>query len=627
MVRCLQDMEQHYRGALEEKVWEIIEMRDANEALSKQFVDANAARATEKALAQGREEQWVAQEHRCAAAEDKALRLEKRVRALLKYEELYAASRVEIQTLSAQLAEARKSTLATEDSKAEVSLALEQGRNGWEMQRADLRAALERSASENRVLTSELEAVRLSLENREAELARWSSSLGSGLAGADESVEGGLAQAEKERETVRREVRGLHNAVEHKDAEMASLVGQMDMLLQVINNSATIMVRQGGGHERLLDFLVAKCRKEEQKRQREATAAAKSASLDRRIALEALQKRGDDAPSPGTAEAVGELLANTMGVAFPACFYERLGKEPAPVPLGGAADAKASQSRETEPTAAKLSTDAIEGALFHDEESYPHSLLVSAYMPAEANEQQALEAAQATETAEHAEHASLSEEESPTTALAARGPAIGRAKSHRRQRRGGGVSRSTPDLSSQSLRSSLPSGDMSEVLSSLQSMHAVANFPSAEPPAVGVAAEDLSHLATSEQASDIMGLLRDIRAEMREVDEVRQRDSDALKMQMALVLEGNGEIAENGRRGLHLGREVSEMVRDMREMQVESDPWIEKTDEIASVGKVEGQYLDPRHSVLDSIDLLEAEEALAASGAPRAATGAPPPVN
>ena len=45
MVRCLQDMEQHYRGALEEKVWEIIEMRDANEALSKQFVDANAARA------------------------------------------------------------------------------------------------------------------------------------------------------------------------------------------------------------------------------------------------------------------------------------------------------------------------------------------------------------------------------------------------------------------------------------------------------------------------------------------------------------------------------------------------------------------------------------------------------
>ena len=168
---------------------------------------------------------------------------------------------------------------------------------------------------------------------------------------------------------------------------------------------------------------------------------------------------------------------------------------------------------------------------------------------------------------------------------------------------------------------------MSEVLSSLQSMHAVANFPSAEPPAVGVAAEDLSHLATSEQASDIMGLLRDIRAEMREVDEVRQRDSDALKMQMALVLEGNGEIAENGRRGLHLGREVSEMVRDMREMQVESDPWIEKTDDIAAVGKVEGQFLDPRHSVLDSIDLLEQEEALAASGVPSAATGAPPPVN
>jgi hypothetical protein len=78
--------------------------------------------------------------------------------------------------------------------------------------------------------------------------------------------------------------------------------------------------------------------------------------------------------------------------------------------------------------------------------------------------------------------------------------------------------------------------------------------------------------ATSEQSQELMSLLRNMRQEMREMDEQRQRDSDSLKMQMSLVLEGNGELAEGGRKQLRLGQEVSEMVRDMREMQVEGEP-------------------------------------------------------
>ena len=70
------------------------------------------------------------------------------------------------------------------------------------------------------MLTSELEAVRLSLENREAELARWSSSLGSGLAGADlggchlqeERAVAGVTRAERIGRRVRRRVGGRHLA-------------------------------------------------------------------------------------------------------------------------------------------------------------------------------------------------------------------------------------------------------------------------------------------------------------------------------------------------------------------------------------------------------------------------------
>ena len=47
MMRCLQDMEQHYRAALEEKVWEMFEMREANEALAKSVSDTQISRAKE----------------------------------------------------------------------------------------------------------------------------------------------------------------------------------------------------------------------------------------------------------------------------------------------------------------------------------------------------------------------------------------------------------------------------------------------------------------------------------------------------------------------------------------------------------------------------------------------------
>lgn len=96
MMRCLQDMEQHYRGALEEKVWEMFEMREANEALAKSVSDTQIARAKEIAIAKAREEEWNRHEARMHEAEETALRLQTRVRALLKYEELYNSSRVEM---------------------------------------------------------------------------------------------------------------------------------------------------------------------------------------------------------------------------------------------------------------------------------------------------------------------------------------------------------------------------------------------------------------------------------------------------------------------------------------------------------------------------------------------------
>ena len=87
-----------------------------------------------------------------------------------------------------KLGEARKGLLGSEDELGDVKLTLEQARNGWEIQREDLRHTIEQTNSENRVLKSEVAALTLSLENREAELARWSRSLGTGPEG-DSSLE------------------------------------------------------------------------------------------------------------------------------------------------------------------------------------------------------------------------------------------------------------------------------------------------------------------------------------------------------------------------------------------------------------------------------------------------------
>lgn len=147
MMRCLQDMEQHYRSALEEKVWEMFEMREANEALAKSVSDTQIARAKEIAIAKAREEEWNRHEARMHEAEETALRLQTRVRGLLKYEELYQSSRVEMATMTEKLQDARKGRLGAEDELGETKLTLEQARNGWEIQREDLRHVIERTNS------------------------------------------------------------------------------------------------------------------------------------------------------------------------------------------------------------------------------------------------------------------------------------------------------------------------------------------------------------------------------------------------------------------------------------------------------------------------------------------------
>jgi hypothetical protein len=528
-----------------------------------------------------------------------------------------------------KLNEARTGRLGSEDELGEVKLTLEQARNGWEIQREDLRHVIEKTNSENRVLKSEVSALALSLENREAELARWSKSLGTGPEG-DASLEGGLAQAEQERADLRLEIRGLHNALEHKDVQMATLAGQMDMLLAAINDSATLMVRHGGGHEQLFKHLTQKCKTEEQKRQRESAAAARTAALDRRVALEALRKRGNDGEfadrksvtaDPDTAEEVGKILAGTMGVSFPQSFFERMSKEPSPVPLGGSSDAKNTQSRETQPTTVERNADHVHNFLFHNTDSYPHSLMVTAYMPPDVNEQHARDeeveaeltrqevdaemyaegsvidggashagggggdvspSASASVSGLRRSHDTMrSSADSTVQLLGGRGARSGGGGGVGSSRRSGGglstsfdsaASRLGPDPADVRASQRLPSGEMSAVLSSLQSLHASAHFstPSSDMPTMVMPMQQQG-TATSEQSQELMSLLRNMRQEMREMDEQRQRDSDSLKMQMSLVLEGNGELAEGGRKQLRLGQEVSEMVRDMREMQVEGE--------------------------------------------------------
>ena len=77
----------------------------------------------------------------------------------------------------------------------------------------------------------------------------------------------------------------------------------------------------------------------------------------------------------------------------------------------------------------------------------------------------------------------------------------------------------------------LPSGEMSAVLSSLQSLHASAHFPTPAK-AEGGGAGVVYGTATSAQAEELLSLVRDMRQEMREMDEQRQRDSDSMKMQV-----------------------------------------------------------------------------------------------
>ena len=122
MMRCLQDMEQHYRAALEEKVWEMFEMREANEALAKSVSDTQIARAKEIAIAKAREEEWNRHEARMHEAEETALRLQTRVRGLLKYEELYQSGRVENGTMTEKLNEARQGRLTAEDELGDLFL-------------------------------------------------------------------------------------------------------------------------------------------------------------------------------------------------------------------------------------------------------------------------------------------------------------------------------------------------------------------------------------------------------------------------------------------------------------------------------------------------------------------------
>ena len=304
--------------------------------------------------------------------------------------------------------------------------------------------------------------------------------------------------------------------------------------------------------------------------------------------------------------AVGKILASTMGVSFPDSFYDRMAKEPEPVPLGGASDAKVSMSRASEPTTVDVSADNIHSFLFHNLEAYPHAMMVTAYMPPDANEQHARDEAVEAEVTRQEVDAEMSVDwhpgsdgdgvddgGSPTSMTGGGGlrqshessmrsssgstvhlrGARGQAASNRKQRSGrmsqsfDSMSRLGPDPADVRASQQLPSGEMSAVLSSLQSLHATAHFPShaSEAPTMAVP----HGTATSDQAVDLMALLRDMRQEMREMDEQRQSDSDSMKMQMSLVLEGNGELAEGGRKQLRLGQEVSEMVRDMREMQVE----------------------------------------------------------
>jgi hypothetical protein len=221
------------------------------------------------------------------------------------------------------------------------------------------------------VLIKENAALKLTLDNRDEQIERWNQ-LHSRADGSDGPDSGGLAAAEAERETLRDEIRGLHQSIEHKETMMARATGMLDAVVGVIAASSAIMVRHGGGHERLTEYLSQKFRREEQKRQREAAALVRSAEMTQSLALQAL-RRGHTQPAAlaGMAEDVAQVLSLAMCAAvFPDSFYARISSQSKiDSKLGGRiTDAKANSVEQT--------STGVHGALFLGQEGFPYSLLV-----------------------------------------------------------------------------------------------------------------------------------------------------------------------------------------------------------------------------------------------------------
>jgi chromosome segregation ATPase len=252
MLRALQDIEVHYKEALEEKVWEIIQMRQSNEGLTRKMVEAERTRVEVVSLAKAREEEWLERERRLGEAEDKAMALEAKVRGLIHHEEIAHTNQGVMAELRTRLAEEQQRHAACVEELGETKLALARVRSTGELQREELQRQLRAASSEARVLRKEVSALQITLENRDEQIKRWASGLAAGEGGEGE---GRLAQAESEREKLRDEIRGLHYELTHKEEKMAEAVGMLDMLVAVLVQSAAVMVRHGGGHERLPDFL------------------------------------------------------------------------------------------------------------------------------------------------------------------------------------------------------------------------------------------------------------------------------------------------------------------------------------------------------------------------------------
>jgi hypothetical protein len=287
MLRCIQDVEMHYRDVLEEKVWEMVQMREANKELTKKMVEQETSRVEELRIAREREANWKAMEKRAADAEDRCARLEGRVRALVKFEELNHKLADEVDSLKLRLESMRTRTDMVSVEACDSQLGLERFRAEWEAERGELKDQIVEVNQKNRMFNTQILTLQTALDNREAELDRWQK-------WGDATEGGGLEAAEAERFRLRDEIRGpppapgrgrgrhcradyraniagwvtgLTLSVEHKDGVMALLVGQLDMMIGATVRNAGAMVRHGGGFERLADFLSRACRTEERLRQ------------------------------------------------------------------------------------------------------------------------------------------------------------------------------------------------------------------------------------------------------------------------------------------------------------------------------------------------------------------------